>query len=193
MTIGHRELDEAEQPPDDRLKPGNLDGKPYENFVRYFQRCANGLAMRFGGKVYLVGGAVTEPKPRDYDVRVVVSQLDFLRLFGFPAKEYRIENQWGEAEWNRAAENLKQSREAFIYCHALDCRNVDVQIQTVAEANGHLDKPRVRIDAANAKHLSGGYKLFRLHMDGELERRKQIDEKAAAVAAKSDAPASPGV
>ncbi len=133
------------------------DGKPYESFLIQFQRLANGLAARYGGRVYLVGGAVTQEKPRDYDVRIVVPDAGFDLMFGDRLKETTevkrtIGNQWFPADWARGYDNLKQSRIMSGYMR----RNLDVQVQSESEAALFADKPRVRMDAATDAFLMAG-------------------------------------
>lgn len=153
-------------------------GKPYERFVRCIQQTANSLAMRYGGPVYLVGGALTEEVPNDYDVRLVIGHRDWTRLFGQLAGGDRRGN-WSEADWRRAYNNLKQSRELAMYLRGMPCRNVDFQIQLTSEANHHLDKLRVRIDAANEKEIGAGYEKWKAARDAEARWESEQAEKAA--------------
>lgn len=139
---------------------GEMPGAPgahvLDIFVPLFQRQANGIACRLGAPVWLVGSALTnpdQPNPRDWDVRVVVSDRDMKRLFGCEDPAVRSparmlpngEVAGGEFlpwEWVRAYENLKQSRKlAYIFA-----RNIDFQVQSETEAHGYRNHPRLRLD-----------------------------------------------
>lgn len=45
-----------------------------ESFISRFRWYANGLATRYGGEVWLVGGALRDEDPRDWDVRVILDK-----------------------------------------------------------------------------------------------------------------------
>jgi len=112
-------------------------------FVLRFKRNANSLAARYGAPVFLVGGAVRcDEKPRDYDVRVVLGDGEFRRLFGDFNKERDADSQMNSAEILRAYDCLKQSR---IASGRMKCC-IDIQIQHESEVEAYKDLPRVRLD-----------------------------------------------
>jgi len=117
---------------------------PYHWFCIQFQASANGLAVKFGGTVWLVGSALVRESPRDYDVRVIISERDRLRLFGKVDTELSVNDQWSRAEWLQRTESLKQSRRMSDRYR----KNIDVQIQTEEEAKRYVDDPAVRLDSA---------------------------------------------
>lgn len=73
---------------------------------------ANQLYAYYGGPVYLVGTALEKEECRDIDIRVVVSNKDFDRLFG-PVdvflKEYSS-GEFGLTTWRWAEDRLKRCR-----------------------------------------------------------------------------------
>ncbi len=86
---------------------------PYYHFAWNFSHTANGLAARYGAKVYLLGGALVEEQPHDYDVRLIIPDADFKRCFGrsnvtqqFP--DGRID--WTPVQWKKHYYELKHSR-----------------------------------------------------------------------------------
>lgn len=126
-------------------------------FVEEFRRNANGLALRYGGPVYLVGGALTDEAPRDYDVRIIVPRNEFNRLYDVAdITKRRVDDlyEYTSWEWRRGYDNLKQSR--IMSSRMWVC--VDLQIQSEQEANNYLGKPRLRLDSAPAWVLKAGRK-----------------------------------
>ncbi len=87
---------------------------PYAAFQRAFQRTADGLAALYGGPVLLVGGALEDVEPRDYDVRVVVAAEELHLRYGrpmgwhFPTTEVEadVTQPW---EWRQYLDERKQS------------------------------------------------------------------------------------
>jgi hypothetical protein len=108
------------------------------------QPWANQMASRFGRPVYLVGSALRLPEPRDYDIRIVVTDEEFTARYGDPYA-------WAEALWwpsrndgslRYAADMGDLSREASL---ALS-RNIDFQVQPPCEARRHLVGDDQRLD-----------------------------------------------
>lgn len=118
---------------------------PAADWFRYaFIGLANACAASYGGPVYLCGSALRKAKPGDFDVRVVVSDVDMRRLFGPDKNERKDGDCWNEREWRIARERLKQSRR---FSRATRV-NVDFQIQSEDEAARHENEPRLRLDKA---------------------------------------------
>lgn len=119
----------------------------YGAFALRFRRNANSLAVRYGAHVVLVGGALTDEDPRDYDVRIVLSDADFMVLYGGtlyrnrPAEALFDYELW---EWKRGYDCLKLSR---LMTHRM-CVPVDFCIQAESEARVHEGKPKIRLDTA---------------------------------------------
>lgn len=119
----------------------------YDTFRLRFRRNANSLAARYGAHVLLVGGALEDESPRDYDVRIVLPDDDFRRLYGgAPGGERPLDAMFDfeSWEWRRAYDCLKQSR---IMTHRMSVP-VDLQIQAETEARAYEGNPSVQLDNA---------------------------------------------
>lgn len=120
---------------------------PYELFVIKFSATANSLAARYGGPVYLVGSSISSDSPRDYDIRVVVSEYDLTRLFGPGSNTHKLEPGGrvipSAREMAMLVEQLKVSRRLSRYFG----RNIDFQIELPEYAAKRADKPRFRLDS----------------------------------------------
>lgn len=108
---------------------------------------ANQMAARYGFPVYLVGSALTEPAPRDVDVRVVLSDEAFYARYGIGCLKadglsWEADPPEGVRRWR--SDMAKMTRQAV----AVLKLNLDFQIQgeTVVLARCHHEKPRVRLD-----------------------------------------------
>lgn len=121
-------------------------------FSRNAARTACAFATRYGGPVYLVGSALREERPGDFDVRLVLDERDLVRLFG----ERRIVQDrwwdWTEQDHQRGREQLKQSRRL---ARRFRC-NVDFQFQSLAEAARHAG-PRLRLDTVPDATFEAGW------------------------------------
>jgi hypothetical protein len=129
---------------------------PYEGFAYLIQMTADALASRYGGPLYLVGGALKDKTPNDYDVRVIMSEADLTRLFG-PDDSHEPRDpdaMTTPRKWRILREELKRSRR--LARHGLPF--VDFQIQGEAEAKFYEDqgKPRVRLDRAPEGFFEAG-------------------------------------
>ncbi len=132
-------------------------------FQMRFRRNANGLALRYGAPVWLVGGALkdrkeNDPEPRDYDVRIILTIPQMELLYGRCFTRSLIEHEgqrviafsrenlfdYDEWEWRRGYDGLKVSR---IMSKRM-LKPVDFQIQTDKEAASYKELPRVRLDTA---------------------------------------------
>jgi len=116
-----------------------------EDFVKMFRRNANGLAIRYGAPVWLVGGALKDPEPRDYDVRMMLPAEVLQFLYGRPLDGSRTRDELYEYspwEFRRGYDNLKHSR---IMSRRMQL-NIDFQIQDEFEANPYKSQQRLRLD-----------------------------------------------
>jgi hypothetical protein len=121
-------------------------------FAIKFRHQANNIAARYGAPVYLVGGALEDEKPRDFDIRVILSDEEMARLYGIPgdtdirvrSAETNAANDSEPWEWRRAYDNLKQSRQLSLRYR----RNIDFQVQALHEADPYKNTPRLRLDTA---------------------------------------------
>jgi ribonucleotide monophosphatase NagD (HAD superfamily) len=114
-------------------------------FATKFEVTANAVAARYGGKVYLVGSALSKKNPRDYDVRVVIEDDDFRRLFGW--------NDEKAADWAARYDQLKNSRQ-FSMEMAL---NIDFQVQKKSDARFYgRQRPKMRLDKAPDDFFEAG-------------------------------------
>jgi len=128
---------------------------PYDTFRLRFRRNANSLAARYGAHVFLVGGALEDEEPRDYDVRIILPNDDFRRLYGgHPLDEKPIEARFDYQpwEWRRAYDGLKQSR---IMTQRMSVP-VDLQVQAESETRAYEGKPAVQLDTAPEWVLKAG-------------------------------------
>lgn len=99
-------------------------------FVLKFQRQANNIAAHLGSPVWLVGGALRDKDPRDFDVRILIYSFeDWDRLF--------------KNEFSVLYENLKWSRK-LSGAYGV---NIDYQIQKEEDVRCiYRNKPRLRLD-----------------------------------------------
>lgn len=112
-----------------------------EHFIGW----ANQMAARFGRPVYLVGSALHEPRPRDYDVRVVLSNQEFTDRYGIELDVYET-SLWLPLRFPQLMtyfnDMAKMARSAAGASHL----NTDFQVQPLREAYRHKDRRRMRLD-----------------------------------------------
>lgn len=103
---------------------------------------ADGLASFYGGPIYLVGSALDGILTGDVDVRCVVSEKDWKRLF---VSFFDPEGKEGveQSLWRLRYEELKQSRR---WSRAVGMR-IDLQIQKKPTFSEYATKPRLRLDS----------------------------------------------
>lgn len=112
------------------------------------RKMANGLRGMFGMPVYLCGSALQgmNPKPRDWDIRIMLPDADFKRRFGIDAKQWANEGltgKWTEGRWRWSDECVKQSKMAY----AATGLNIDLQIYPAWYANRHYRQyPKLKLD-----------------------------------------------
>lgn len=128
---------------------------PYDTFRIRFRRNANSLVGRYGAHVFLVGGALEDEEPRDYDVRIILPDDDFRRLYGgHPLDDKPVEScfDYQMWEWRRAYDGLKQSRLMTVRMSV----PVDFQVQAESEARVYDRRPVVRLDSTPAWVFKAG-------------------------------------
>lgn len=121
---------------------------PYLDFATKFRRTANELAVFYGAPIWLVGSALFEEEPRDYDVRVFLDKTEWKRLFGASSLQERTVDDltsYAAWEWKLGYENLKRTR---ILSWRMNYR-VDFQIQSDGCVTAfYKSKSRIRLDTA---------------------------------------------
>ena len=105
---------------------------------------ANLMASRYGRPVYLVGSALTQAKPRDIDVRVVLSATEYENRFGswkqWSYGQTSLEYMDEQRRWHQ--EIAKMNVQAAATTHL----PVDFQIQPLPDAMRYSDQRRQLID-----------------------------------------------
>lgn len=150
----------------DAPAPPPLVELPSSHYVTRLRRDANAIsALYFGAPVYLVGGALTDPDPRDLDVVVIVSDELFVRAYGNDSDSApqhgmtladwltgRICGSNGsghsvepDAMWRRWARDMAKWNDRLTRsCH----RRVDFKVQAASYASmTYGDQPRARLDS----------------------------------------------
>lgn len=104
-------------------------------------------AAYYGADVWLVGSALKDgnAKPRDWDIRIVLSELAFTRRFGDPKtwQEEGITGRWTDVRWRWSNECIKQGLWASGYTGL----NVDFQIFPDSAAKIYKVRPKFRLNA----------------------------------------------
>lgn len=123
-----------------------------QDFAFAFAANADSLAMLYGAHLYLVGSALTSEHPGDMDVRIALSEEDWLRLFGHkkPTEEGMIHDpQW----WAWVRECLKVSRRMS---RRYEYRwRIDIQFQREGVFASHPG-PKFQLDRAPEHCLGAG-------------------------------------
>jgi hypothetical protein len=109
------------------------------------------LASRYGGPLYLVGSALWEPDPHDYDIRCVMGEADLLRWFG-PDSDSLDDHFMTRREWLWLREELKRSRRLSRSLR----KPIDFQLQTEATAARYADRWRLRLDSCPPEFFEAG-------------------------------------
>lgn len=101
---------------------------------------SNQLAQRYGHPIYLVGSAIEEgANARDVDLVCIIPHREYTARFGpIPnrLKPYTPEQSRIAAELGKMSSQGSE----------LTGLHLDLKIQSDAEANNHLGRPRVRLD-----------------------------------------------
>lgn len=113
------------------------------------ERYALSLSTLYCGcPVYLVGGSLTDPDPRDIDLVVVVPDDLFLAMYGDEGETLAAWNTgWAPepmtALWHRWARDVaKTNREGTRFC----MRKVDFKVQPQSFFDTLAERPRRRLD-----------------------------------------------
>lgn len=111
-------------------------------------RWANIQRAYYGFPVYLVGSALSgsNPLPRDWDIRITLTNKAFSIRFGDPQQwEYEAGGDWTQVRWRWADECTRATKSAWAWTRL----NVDFQIYPAL----HVKKlypstlPRLRLDS----------------------------------------------
>lgn len=115
---------------------------------------ADALSMYyFGLPIYLVGGALTDPDPRDIDLRVPVPDALFLAMYDGTEADLGVLAELTPC-WRRWARDCAtQSLEYTKHCRRL----VDFKTQPQGIFDTYADKPRVRLDRGLLPTVVGKY------------------------------------
>lgn len=132
-----------------------------ELWAKAFRGQANGLALLYGGPLYLVGSMLTSTHPADIDLRLMIERSDLELWFGDDPDG--VGPDWNEASLARFREELKQSRRMTRRWrrsqHAP--RRIDFQFQTCLFSDDtgepiQNDRPRLRLDVVPLEMLRAG-------------------------------------
>lgn len=112
--------------------------------VRQLRPWANQMAARFGAPVYLAGSACRLEKPRDIDIRIELTEGEFVARYGEPSKWSRDLWQLSEDDGARLylMDMMHLSREASLM---LRC-NIDFAVQPPYIADLYTGRHRLRLD-----------------------------------------------
>jgi hypothetical protein len=136
------------------FKVPDIDGAPEHiannpGLVFDLRRVGNFMADYYRAPVYLVGSALRKADPRDWDIRVILSDDEFTRRFG-DVKEWEsqhIAGSYGKIGWLVSEENHKKSRELQKQMHG---KFVDFKVLPESYFNSRwkeeLGHPKLRID-----------------------------------------------
>jgi len=124
----------------DRQLPVAADDLP-EHLIGW----ANQMAARFGRPVFLVGSALTSPRPRDYDVRIVLSNDEFSARYGLELEAYEA-SLWLPLRFPQLMTYFNDMAKLAGHAAGASRLNVDFQVQPLREAYRHKDRARRRLD-----------------------------------------------
>ena len=116
---------------------------------------ANQMYCRFGHPVYLVGSALTEERPRDVDVRIILPDAEFEGRYG-SIHQWFVEiwsHDWHDGLQLYAQDMAKLSRQIAERIKV----NIDLQVWPQRYADSiHRDKPKVRLDGIQDEEGANG-------------------------------------
>lgn len=131
-----------------RRLPEHLRTKEGRERLKALRTQANGLRGILGEPVYLCGSALMDfnKEPRDWDIRVTLTDAHFKRKFGDP-KEWQQQGstgKWTQVRWRWSDFCVKQSQR-FSRWTGLNC---DVQVYPMfhVKAMRYEKAPRLRLD-----------------------------------------------
>jgi hypothetical protein len=110
------------------------------------KRWANRLAGHYGAHVYLVGSALEgdNPKPRDWDIRINMSDEDFAVRFG-DVDTWTTEGgtgEWTDVRWRWSRECTKTTKDGWHSCGL----NIDFQIYPLSHVERVYPFERLQLD-----------------------------------------------
>jgi len=115
-----------------------------ERLPQYMIGWANQMAARFGRPVFLVGSALRLPDPRDYDVRIVLSDDEFRDRYGDP-HEYEA-GTWLPHRFPSMLRYYADMAKLTQQAVAAIRLNIDFQVHPRRFAYGYREQPRRRLD-----------------------------------------------
>lgn len=100
--------------------------------------------------MWLVGSALKDgnAKPRDWDIRIVLSEQAFARRFGDSDiwQEEAVTGRWTDVRWRWSNECIKQG----VWASGYSGLNVDFQIFPATVAKVYKFRPKFRLNAARS-------------------------------------------
>ncbi len=118
--------------------------KANRRLLRALRWNANSLRAYYGVPVYLVGSALLDSnvRPRDWDVRIILSDADFERRYGISAEVFRgsiTDERWPDGRWHWADDCRKQS--------SVMAAHTGVKVVGQFECNGTFGSIRARMSS----------------------------------------------
>lgn len=107
---------------------------------------SNQMAARFARPVYLCGSALKLQHPRDYDIRIVLTDEEFEHRYGDPC--FYESSAWLPKRFPQMLsyyeDMAKLTRQGVLACHL----NLDFQVHPMkfAQKERYRDQPRKRLD-----------------------------------------------
>lgn len=137
-----------------RRIPAHLRDKTGRVRLRALRRFGNRIAAFYRVPVYLCGSALLDfnAAPRDWDVRITLSDLEFRRRFG-DAQAWEAEGRSGvytQVRWGWSDRCVKDSKDGY----NVTGLNVDCQIYPESHARHYRNRPRLRLDSMPVKRGS---------------------------------------
>lgn len=115
------------------------------------RRWANALRGYYGVPVYLCGSALSgsNPNPRDWDIRLTLSEEQWRKRFGDPWKweEEGGSGKWTDIRWKWSDECVKNSEQGYRRTGL----NIDFQIYPAAHARQYAHRPKLRLDTRKGR------------------------------------------
>lgn len=119
------------------------------NLLPQLTKLANQWYGYYGGPVYLVGSALDKEDPRDIDIRVVITNQDFERLFG-KYEDFVVEynsGKFGSCSWRWVEDRLKRCRTGYVET------NANIDFSCYAEDMWDPTLPFLRLDTRDQVNI----------------------------------------